>query len=117
MSLLQHTMLPVLTGKHEATIKSYREVENMQGGYIEVILKLEDRDLTYCIFPSQLDYITSTLRRQFGMQDETVTLEDMLVKGETTKFNVWFSYNQDYGRMNVAFHEPVSVTEEEAVEL
>lgn len=117
MSLLQHTMLPVLKGKHEATIKSYREVENMQGGYIETVLKLEDRDLTYCIFPSQLDYITSALRRQFDMQDQAVTLEDMLVKGETTKFNVWFSYNTDYGRMNVAFHEPVSVTEEEAVEL
>lgn len=117
MSLLQQPILPVLKGKHEATIKSYREVENMQGGYVETVLKLEDRDLKYCIFPSQINYITSALRKQFDMQDQTVTLEDMLVKGETTKFNVWFSYNTDYGRLDVAFYEPLSVTGEEAVEL
>ena len=48
------------------------------------------------------------------MRDKETTLEDMLVKAETTPIKVWFSYNYDYGRMNVAFHEPSIQKESEA---
>ena len=43
------------------------------------------------------------------MQNETVTLADMLNLGMTKTFYTWFRYNQDIGRMNVAFHESKQV--------
>lgn len=115
MSLLNTKVLPALSGMREARIKSFKEVENDKGGYVETVLDLPDREYKYIIFPSQVDYVTSALRTQFEMQDEEVTLEEMLTKATTTSIKVWFAYNQDLGRMNVAFHE--SRTQEEAVEL
>ena len=32
MSLLEKTVLPSLSGKYEATVKSFKEVENDKGG-------------------------------------------------------------------------------------
>lgn len=115
MSLLKTTVLPTLTGMHEACIKSFREVTNDKGGYVEVIFKLEDRDYTYCMFPTQVEYVASALRNQLGHQDEVVTLEQLLQEGTTTPIKIWFKYNENIGRMNVAFHE--ARTQEEAVEL
>ena len=115
MSLLKTKVLPAVSGMREAHIKSFKEVENDKGGYVETILVLPDREYKYIIFPTQVDYVTSALRTQFEMQDEEVTLEEMLTKATTTPIKVWFTYNQDLGRMNVAFHE--SKTQEEAVEL
>lgn len=115
MSLLNTKVLPALSGLREATVKSFKEIENDKGGYVETVLALPDREYKYIIFPTQVDYVTSALRTQFEMQDEEVTLEDMLIKAETTTIKVWFAYNQDLGRMNVAFHEPR--VQEVAVEL
>lgn len=118
MSLLDTKVLPKLEGERVATLKSYREVINDKGGYVETILKLEDRDYTYNIFPTQLEYVTSALRNQFGLDTE-VTLGEVLDIAKTTEFKVWFAYNPQYGRMNVALHAPRVFTEvtEEAVEL
>ena len=96
MTLLQTKILPSLSGR------------------VEVILTLPDREYTYNIFPNQVDYVTSALRSQFQMTDEVVTLEDMLNKAKTTPISIWFSWNKEFGRMNVAFHE--AATKEVATE-
>lgn len=117
MSLLTTKKLPTLAGMKEATVKSFKEVENEKGGYVEVVLKLDDRDYTYCIFPSQIDYVMSTLANQLGKTDVEITLEDLLNLAKTTPIKVWFSYNNEFNRMNVAFHEAKPVVEEDAVDL
>lgn len=112
MSLLDTKKLPALKGMYEATVKSFREVENNNGGYVECILALPDRDYTYCIFPTQLDYVTSTFANQLGKADVEITLGELLELAKTNKIKVWFTYNTDLQRMNVAFHEAKVVTEE-----
>jgi hypothetical protein len=117
MSLLETRVLPTLKGKYEAKVKSYKEITNEKGGYIEVIFALKDREYKYCIFPSQLEYVTSALRNQFDMRDKTVTLADMLKLATKKSINVWFSWNPDIQKMNVALHEPSVSKSEEAVDL
>ena len=119
MSLLEKTVLPSLSGKYEATIKSFKEIENDKGGYVETVIQLADREYKYCIFPSQVDYVASALRNQFGMQEDATALGIMLNLAKTHPFNIWFSYNYDIGRMNVAFHDNTYRTpiEEDEVEL
>lgn len=117
MSLLQKVVLPALNGKYETKVKSFEEVTNDKGGYVKVILELPDREYQYNIFPTQIDYVTSALRNQFEKRSEVVSLEDMLTLGQTTAFNVWFTYNQDIGRMNVALHEPIVLVQEEEIQL
>lgn len=118
MSVFTNKVLPALKGKHEAKVKSFREVENAQGGYLEVIFKLQDRDYTLNIFPGrgdttgrQVNYITGAIRRQLGKEQEALSLTEVLEIAKTTPINIWFSYSQEYGRMNVNFHEPVSIGE------
>ena len=115
MSLLNKRILPRLEGEYVAKVASYKEIENEQGGYVEVTLILPDRDYKYCIFPTQVDYVASCLRNQFEILEE-VTLEQMLDLATENEFKVWFSYNQDFGRMNVALHH-YEQTQEEAPDL
>lgn len=117
MTLLGTQVLPALNGKYETKVKSFKEVTNDKGGYIETILELPDREYKYIIFPTQVEYVTSALRSQFDMRNETVTLGDMLTKAQTTPINVWFNYNQDIGRMNVSLHEPRVLVQEEEIQL
>ena len=100
---------------YEAHISSFKEISNDKGGYIEIKFTLPDREYTYCVFPTQIDYVTSTLRNQIE-QPELDNLGDVLkyITKNNCTINVWFSYNQDYGRMNVALHQPA--TEEEAID-
>jgi hypothetical protein len=111
MSLLKTKVLPRLNGEYETKIKSFEEIENTQGGYIKVILELPDRDYTYCIFPSQVDYVASCLKAQFDIEEET-TLGEVLEEATKQTFKVWFSYNEEYNRMNVNLHQRNVVTEE-----
>lgn len=117
MSLLNTKVLPALSGMREAKVKSFEEVTNSQGGYVKVVLTLPDREYNYIVFPSQVDYVTSCLRNQLELQTEEVTLEEVLTKAKTTPIKVYFSYNTDLGKMNVAFHESRSAVKEEPVEL
>lgn len=112
MSLLQRKVLPTLKGSYDAKIVFYDEIENEQGGYIKLGLGLDDRTYTYCVFPSQIDYLTSALKRQLHVDYET-TVEELLDLAQEKTITVWFSYNQEYGRMNVAFHEPYMADEDE----
>jgi len=111
MSLLNTKVLPKLEGEYKVTIKSYEEIENDKGGYVKVVLQLPDREYQYNLFPSSVDYVARNLRNQFEIEDE-VTLGELLEKGTKTPFSVWFSYNQDYQSMNVAFHDTTAVNEE-----
>lgn len=117
MSLLNTKVLPTLTGMREARIKSFKEISNDKGGYVETVLTLPDREYKYCIFPSQVEYVTSALRNQLGLQDKEVTLAEVLKAAQKTTIKVWFAYNSDFNRMNVALHEPRIVEDEEAVDL
>jgi hypothetical protein len=112
MSLLQQRVLPTLKGKYEAKVLAYEEIENEKGGYIKLTLGLPDRKYEYCVFPSQINYLTSSLKKQLGDNIDT-TVEGLLDMARETTINVWFSYNQEYGRMNVAFHEPYVADEDE----
>lgn len=111
MSLLNTKVLPKLEGEYKVTIKSYEEIENDKGGYVKIVLQLPDREYTYNLFPSSIDYVARNLRNQFNIEGE-VTLKELLDKGLTNAFSIWFSYNQDYQSMNVAFHDTTPIVEE-----
>lgn len=117
MSLLNTKVLPTLTGMREARVKSFKEEINDKGGYVRVTLELSDREYPYCIFPKQIEYVTSAIRNQLGLHEQEVTLADVLTAAQETSIKVWFAYNSDFNRMNVAFHEPRIESDEEAVEL
>lgn len=119
MSIFTNKVLPTLNGKRQATVKSYREVENTNGGYMETIWKLEDREFTYNIFPGkdatagkQVNYVTSAIRRQLGKDEESLSLIEVLELAKTTPINMWFGYNQAFNRMDVTFHDttPIETT-------
>ena len=113
MSLLDYKCKPELSGMYECTVKSFKEVENSQGGYISVILDVPNYgDYTYCIFPTQIDYVTSCLNKQLEVPKNTYNIAESLTKFEKAKLKVWFTYNTDVQRMNVALHESKVVTEE-----
>lgn len=107
MSLLQHKCLPTLSGMYECTVDKYTEIENEKGGYIEIVLNLPDRQFKYCVFPSQLDYVSSCLNRGLGVDRDTYSLGEALelIKKDKIEVPVWFSYNENYGRMNVSLHD------------
>ena len=116
MSIFANKVLPTLNGKRSALVKSYREVENTNGGYMEVIFKLEDRDTTYNIFPGkdatagkQVNYVTSAVRRQLGKDEESLSLIDVLELAKTNPINIWFGYNQAFNRMDVTFHDTTPI--------
>lgn len=113
MSLLNAKAKPVLAGQYEVAVKDFIEIENEKGGYIKVTFDVpEYGEYNYCIFPSQVDYAASCINTQLGVARDTYTLGEALKKAK--KLNVWFSWNKDYNRMNVALHEPVVVEDEEA---
>ena len=116
MSAFTNPILPALSGKQEAVVKSYREVSNDKGGYLEVIFKLQDRDYTLNVFPGkgetanrQINYIGGAIRKQLGKANETLSLTQILELAKKTPINIWFSYSQEFERMNVNFHEPVNI--------
>ena len=117
MSLLNYKCKPALSGMYECTVKSFNEVENSQGGYVSITLDVpEYGDYTYCVFPSNIDYVSSCLNQQLGESRDTYDLDEALSKFKDTKLKVWFSYNSEYNRMNVALHESkVSEDEDEEV--
>lgn len=111
MSLLETKVLPKLEGEYKTKIKTYKEVENENGGYVETTLILPDREFKYLIFPSQVNYVASCLRNQFEITEE-VTLADVLAKATKKEFTVYITWNNEFGRYNIALHQP-QVSEDE----
>lgn len=113
MSLLKYKSLPALTGERVAKLKSYKEVENKQGGYINLLFELEDREYNYQLFPGrgdaegrQIAYFARAIRQQLGLTEGVMELEDILKAMKNKEIKIWFSYNDFYQRMNVEFHKP-----------
>lgn len=117
MSLLNQKGEPTLKGMKEVTVKSFREVSNDKGGYIEVKLNVPGRDKEYglTIFPSQVNYYISTWARQYGLEPENTDLGELLERATTEPIKAYFSWNVDLGKPDVAFHQK-NVESEEAGE-
>lgn len=118
MSVYNQKVLPALSGMRQATVKNYREVTNNNGGYLEVIFKLQDREYLLNVFPGkgetagrQINYITSAIRNQLGKAQEALSLLEVLELAKKTPINIWFEYSTEYGRMNVNFHAPNTIGE------
>lgn len=134
-----------LNGLYQATVLSYTDVENREGGYTKITFKVtENRNFDYIIFPSdsdglrdsngnlritkwvdeagiehkgsQYNYVMSSLASQLNVDGE-LTLTDLLDKAKTEPIGIEFSFNEDVGRMNASFKKIITIENEEAVEL
>lgn len=93
---------PVAEGNYELPLVEIKEVNNAQGGYVQLTFKDDNTEITHNIFGSntkQIEYTIQTLGRQVGTFGDNISLSDVLVKGFVYKLYV--SYNE-YGR-NVSF--------------
>lgn len=113
MSLLKTKSLPALSGERVAVLKSYNEVENNQGGYVNLVFQLEDREYPYQLFPGrgdaagkQINYFMRAIRRQLDMSEGVMELGEILEALLNKEIKIWFSYNNEHQRMNVEFHQP-----------
>jgi len=109
--MLDQIVLAPLRGEKVARVIDYKQVTNDNGGYVEVKMQLDDRIYPYIIFPGkgetagrQINYFVSCLRNQWGL-DKAMSLKEALDYAKDHDFKVWFSYNNDFNRMNVEFHE------------
>lgn len=105
---------PVAEGNYELPLVDIKEVDNSQGGYVQLTFKDDNTEIIHNIFGTnakQIEYTIQTLGRQVGTFGEDVSLSDVLVKGFLYKLYV--SYNE-FGR-NVSFgvrrEQPESVEE------
>lgn len=118
MSYAKYRCKPELKGKYEVKVLSHKDVENTQGGYYEVVLDIPTYgEYKYCVFGPQVDYVTRNLNKQLGVARDKYTLEEALdlLKDNLT---VWISYNENYGRYNLALHDStLEVISEEAPDL
>lgn len=111
MGLLKQTIKAALpAGEYPVSLISYKEVENSNGGYVELTLALPDRTLKQNFFPSNLDYLGKKLSAQLNIK-EAKPLEDILEEALTKDLFAVISYN-DYG-MNLAFHRTAAVSAKE----
>lgn len=93
---------PVAEGNYELPLTNIREVENNQGGYVQLTFKNDDVEIIHNIFGSnekQIEYTIQTLGRQVGVFGDNISLEDVLIMGFIYK--IYVSYNE-YGR-NISF--------------
>lgn len=144
MSLLNKKVIvpEKLNGLYSCTVLNYVPVENDKGGYIKVTFKItENRNYDYIIFPSESDglldengnlrvtkwtdqtgkehkgsqynYVISSLANQLDMNGE-LDLVTLLEAAKENPIGLMFTYNQDLGRMNVAFRDLKVLEESEA---
>lgn len=104
-------------GQHTAKLLIWTDDSDEKGDRLsltwEILTPGYERTLKQAVFPGQLQYVTSCLRNQMGLQDEDVTMKDILNKGYTHQVTLYITYNT-YG-MNIGLHEPVvEATAEEA---
>lgn len=104
MSLLDTVVLSKLKGSYDVVVKSYQEISNKEGGYIEIIFQFPDREYTFCLFPKRIEYFTSCLRNQFGVESQT-TLRDLLEIAKETPITLFVEWSVEYNSYNFSFHE------------
>ena len=119
MSLLDVKLPKRYEGEFSTKIKKYTEVENVQGGYVELILDLgENREIKFNMFPSQFNYWNEGLQRQFlGATNNETTLLEMVVNATATSFKTWISWNKEYNRYNISLYAPQTNETEDAPDL
>lgn len=104
MSLLKTTIKPKLpAGEYPVQIVSFREVSNDKGGYIELTINMPDRIIKQNFFPSQINYLGSTVGDQLGLREDQHDVGEILELARGKQLFAMISYN-DYG-MNLAFHK------------
>lgn len=138
MGLLQKKVIvpTKLNGFYNCSILNCKEVENEQGGYVQITFKVTDtRNYTYTIFPSESDglvdengnlriakwtdefgkehkgsqynYVIVSLLNQLDIKEDAEDVDlgelcDYAIANNST-ISLEFRYNNDAGRMNVAF--------------
>lgn len=108
---LTEKILPRLEGTRKATISSYKTVANENGGYLELVLALEDREYTHRVFRGkgdnqgkQLRYFIQGLMSQMDINKETTAKEVLdTAKKNKNVFEITFTYSPQYNSMNLSF--------------
>ena len=105
MPLLSNTVKKrLLPGKYQFFLNSFKEFENEKGGYVKIEMQLPDRTNEHVLFPSNLGYFMSCMRRQLAM-DENVdhSYEEILEEAQKSD-KLWtiISYDEKWG-LNYAF--------------
>lgn len=100
MSLLNKTIVAELTdGAYEARILEYKEVDDrIHKPYIAVRLSVQDQILEDRWYESRFPFIFKNLKRQLGLQYETVTIVDILEAATKTDFTITLETTQEYGQ-------------------
>lgn len=110
MSLLNYTAPQPLKGAYEGRLTSFKEIENEKGGYIELKFNVTNeegsREYTHCLFPSSLDYFISAVGKQLETSERNLGALLELVKANPIE--MFFTWNEEYQRLNVAFHKPTA---------
>lgn len=114
---LDKVVLPRLAdGKHIVTIASYTPVNNDKGGYLDVRLKLQDREVQWNVFPRQHAWFFGNLQTVFNKQTESITQRELLELATVTPFALFKSVHPDYG-INWSFKDSEVVNDTNAEEV
>lgn len=115
MSLLSTKIRAKLpAGEYPVSLITYQEVKNEKGGYIELTINMPDRIIKQNFFPTQLNYLGSTLAEQLGLRDSEHDLVEILDVAKGKNLFAMISYNE-YG-MNLAFHKQVVVSKTDEID-
>lgn len=118
MSLVDIKSKKRIEGEVNVIIKSYKEIDNEEGGYAELNLLINgERDYKWCVFPSQYQYLADGLRNQLVEDDSEPDLLDLLDTCKETEFKLWFSWNTKYNRYNISLYAPRETITEEVLEM
>lgn len=111
MPLLQNTMKKKLVpGKYNFHLNSFKEFENEKGGYVQIEMQLPDRTNNHVLFPSNLGYFMSCMRRQLELDENVDHTYEEILDAAMQSDNLWtiISYDEKYG-LNYAFHEATTI--------
>lgn len=107
---LNQVTLPRLKGIRKATILSAKKKENENGGYLDIVFKLSDREQPYKIFNgkgdkkgNQLRYVIQGLKEQLGSETNELTDMETLNLAKKKEFEIEFTYDKAYNSLNISF--------------
>lgn len=100
MSLLNTTVAAeIVSGCYNARILEYKEVDDKRHKpYIAIKLDVDHNIVEDRWYESRLKYLMGSLRKQFGLEYQTCTLQDILDEGTKTDFMIQIDYDDRYGR-------------------
>ncbi len=109
MSLnFNQVILPALAdGHHNVRLIAYADKSDDKGDRLLLSFQFEDREFDQYVFPSNLNYWVSGLRKQCGKSDQAMTVQEILDLALQTNLEVWVSRN-DFG-INLSLYPPKGV--------